>query len=253
MNGKYIFKHRAFLVRGSAFHSKYTGTQRCTLNNTNLWFLAGNRSIYRKFQINQPTTTTSRMIARSSLRLSNQLFRVATRYGIKIRGNNVISSSSSSLFKYFVVSSTSYVEVDLKNNEKNNSGRIIGASNVCRGFSTFKQVLQEVKSIHQQQHHQQLDTQNWTLDTFVSDVVTEKYMKENMEEFIEVNLKLLKSNQIKTLKEWKALSEEIKQKYPDGLKTTLNNALAKSKFLISLDINIFVRLCIYININSLVQ
>jgi len=64
----------------------------------------------------------------------------------------------------------------------------------------------------------------WTLESLVADVVKEEYIKEGMEEFVEESLKLLKKNFIKKLKHWAALSDNMKDKYPDGLRTILDNA-----------------------------
>ncbi len=77
--------------------------------------------------------------------------------------------------------------------------------------------------------------------------VVEAYTKEGKQNSVKRDLLELRRNEITTLKQWASLSTEDKKKYPDGLKTTLNNALAKSKFLISLDINNFVKLYIYIH------
>ncbi len=63
----------------------------------------------------------------------------------------------------------------------------------------------------------------WTLESLVSDVITEEYTKKNKLEFIDSSLKLLQNNQIKTLKEWAELSQEDKNIFPKGLKVMLDS------------------------------
>jgi len=64
----------------------------------------------------------------------------------------------------------------------------------------------------------------WTLNSLVADIVREEYKKDNLEEFIDDDLKLLQKNRIKILRQWAALSDNMKDKYPDGLKMMLEKA-----------------------------
>ena len=64
----------------------------------------------------------------------------------------------------------------------------------------------------------------WTLSSLVADVVREEYKKENLEEFIDDDLKLLEGNRIKTLKQRADLSEGRKNLFPAGLAELLDGA-----------------------------
>lgn len=58
----------------------------------------------------------------------------------------------------------------------------------------------------------------------MSEVVKEEFVKEDLSDFIDNALQLLKSNFIVTLKQWATLSIEDKKRYPDGLKVVLDKA-----------------------------
>lgn len=91
--------------------------------------------------------------------------------------------------------------------------------NIYRKFYTYRRQQQQ----QQIQSNAQQVTQKWTLNSLVSDVVTEEYTKKSKEEFVEEDLQLLKKSRIKTLEDWAALSDEKKKKYPDTLVDILDN------------------------------
>lgn len=90
--------------------------------------------------------------------------------------------------------------------------------NICRKFYTYRGLQQQIQSTDQQV------TQKWTLNSLVSDVVTEEYTKKHKEEFVEEDLQLLKKSRIKTLEDWVGLSDEDKKLLPATLRDILDNA-----------------------------
>jgi len=94
--------------------------------------------------------------------------------------------------------------------------------NIYRKFYTYRGLQQQ-----QQQQIQSTDqqvTQKWTLDSLVSDVVTEEYKKKGKVKYIEKSLQILEDNQIEKLKDWSSLSDEDKKLLPATLRDILDNA-----------------------------
>ncbi len=79
----------------------------------------------------------------------------------------------------------------------------------------------------------------WTLESLVSDVVTEEYNKQGKGKYIERALQVLDENQIEKLKDWASLSEESKKKYPDILRDILDNASLPQGILLILRFHCF--------------
>jgi len=63
----------------------------------------------------------------------------------------------------------------------------------------------------------------WTLESLVSDVVTEEYNKQEKQEYIQRTLRFLEDNQIERLKDWASLSDDKKKNYPDRLRDILDD------------------------------
>jgi hypothetical protein len=79
----------------------------------------------------------------------------------------------------------------------------------------------------------------WTLESLVGDIVKEEYTKQDMEDFIEEDLKLLRNNRVIKLKQWASLSEENKKKYPDTLVDILDDASLPQGILLILRFHCF--------------
>ena len=69
-----------------------------------------------------------------------------------------------------------------------------------------------------------LTSSHYTPDSLISEVIEKEYKKEGLEENTEEDQKLMKKNRIKTLKQWKELTDVQKSKYPDGLVLVLDEA-----------------------------
>ncbi len=68
------------------------------------------------------------------------------------------------------------------------------------------------------------NAKKWTLESLVSDFVTEEYNKQGKGNHIDRVLQVLDDNRIKKLKHWVSLSEESKKKFPDTLRDILDDA-----------------------------
>jgi len=64
----------------------------------------------------------------------------------------------------------------------------------------------------------------WTLESLVRDIVKEEYIKQNMEDFIEEDLNLLRNNRVIKLKQLASLTEEDKKLLPVMLRDILDDA-----------------------------
>ena len=64
----------------------------------------------------------------------------------------------------------------------------------------------------------------WTLESLVGDIVKEEYTKQDMEDFIEEDLKLLRNNRVIKLKQWASLTDEDKKLFPVTLRDILDDA-----------------------------
>jgi predicted HicB family RNase H-like nuclease len=82
----------------------------------------------------------------------------------------------------------------------------------------------ENEKIHATTSLQAATKTQWTLNSLVSNVVTEEYNRQDMAEFVNDDLALLIRNRIKTLKQWASLSEESKEKFPVTLRDILDDA-----------------------------
>jgi hypothetical protein len=83
------------------------------------------------------------------------------------------------------------------------------------------------------------NAKKWTLESLVSDVVTEEYNKQGKGKYIERALQVLDENQIEKLKDWASLSEESKKKYPDILRDILDDASLPQGILLILRFHCF--------------
>lgn len=84
-------------------------------------------------------------------------------------------------------------------------------------------------SLQFENQKQDVVIKNWNDNDKLEDIVKNEYKKKNKIQYIQKSIEILEKNQLHFLEDWKSLSKEQKNKYPDGLKVMLDEAVNSKK------------------------